>query len=67
MIQKRHTRTIMAQEKKFVEEITSMNVDFTQWYTDVIKKADRITSYNVCYTKLLRIVIFIATITQVFP
>lgn len=30
----------MAQEKKLVEEITSMNVDFTQWYTDVIKKAD---------------------------
>jgi prolyl-tRNA synthetase len=30
----------MAQEKKLVEEITSMNTDFTQWYTDVIKKAD---------------------------
>lgn len=30
----------MAQEKKLVEEITSMNEDFTQWYTDVIRKAD---------------------------
>ena len=30
----------MPQDKKFVEEITSMEEDFTQWYTDVIKKAD---------------------------
>lgn len=30
----------MSQDKKFVEEITSMDEDFTQWYTDVIKKAD---------------------------
>jgi prolyl-tRNA synthetase len=30
----------MAQQKKLVEEITSMNADFTQWYTDVIRKAD---------------------------
>lgn len=30
----------MAQDKKFVEAITSMDVDFAQWYTDVIKKAD---------------------------
>jgi len=30
----------MAQEKRFVEEITPMDVDFAQWYTDVIKKAD---------------------------
>ncbi len=27
-------------EKKLVEEITSMDVDFTQWYTDVVKKAE---------------------------
>lgn len=26
--------------KKLVEEITSMNVDFAQWYTDIVKKAD---------------------------
>ena len=28
----------MAQEKKLVEEITSMEEDFAQWYTDVVKK-----------------------------
>lgn len=27
-------------EKKMVEEITSMEEDFTQWYTDVVKKAE---------------------------
>lgn len=30
----------MSKEKKFVEEITSMDVDFAQWYTDIVKKAD---------------------------
>ena len=30
----------MAQQKKFVEEITSMDVDFAKWYTDIVKKAD---------------------------
>ncbi|MEX2104595.1 MAG: proline--tRNA ligase [Bacilli bacterium] len=30
----------MSNEKKLVEEITSMEVDFTQWYTDVVKKAE---------------------------
>ncbi len=30
----------MADHKKFVEEITSMDVDFAKWYTDIIKKAD---------------------------
>ncbi len=29
----------MAQEKKFVESITDMEVDFPQWYTDVVKKS----------------------------
>lgn len=28
------------QDKKFVEAITSMDEDFAQWYTDIIKKAD---------------------------
>ena len=28
----------MAKEKKLVEAITSMEEDFTQWYTDVVKK-----------------------------
>ena len=30
----------MANEKKMVEQITSMDVDFAQWYTDVVKKAE---------------------------
>ncbi|MBQ0102474.1 MAG: proline--tRNA ligase [Firmicutes bacterium] len=32
----------MGQDKKMVESITSMDVDFAQWYTDVVKKADLI-------------------------
>ncbi len=27
-------------EKKLVEAITSMEEDFAQWYTDVVKKAE---------------------------
>lgn len=30
----------MANQKKMVEDITSMDVDFAKWYTDVIKKAE---------------------------
>ncbi len=30
----------MAKEKKLVESITSMDEDFAQWYTDVVKKAE---------------------------
>ncbi len=30
----------MAKDKKLVEEITSMEEDFAQWYTDVVKKAE---------------------------
>ncbi|MCD7766480.1 MAG: proline--tRNA ligase [Lachnospiraceae bacterium] len=30
----------MAKEKKLVESITSMEEDFAQWYTDVVKKAE---------------------------
>ena len=32
----------MAKEKKMVEAITSMDVDFAQWYTDIVKKAELI-------------------------
>ena len=32
----------MANEKKLVEQITSMEDDFAQWYTDIVKKADLI-------------------------
>ena len=37
-------------EKKFVEAITSMDVDFAQWYTDVVKKAELVdyTSVKGC-------------------
>ncbi len=37
----------MAQNKKFVEEITSMEDDFAQWYTDVVKKAELIAYSSV--------------------
>ena len=30
----------MADQKKMVEEITSMDQDFAKWYTDVVKKAE---------------------------
>ncbi len=30
----------MAEQKKMVEEITSMEEDFAKWYTDVVKKAE---------------------------
>ena len=30
----------MANQKKMVEAITSMEEDFAQWYTDVVKKAE---------------------------
>lgn len=30
----------MSKDKKLVEAITSMEEDFTQWYTDVVKKAE---------------------------
>jgi len=34
---------VMAKDnKKLVKDITSMDVDFAQWYTDVVKKADLI-------------------------
>ena len=40
----------MAKEKKLVSEITSMEEDFAQWYTDVVKKAELIdyTSVKGC-------------------
>ncbi len=36
---------MMADNKKMVEEITSMEKDFAQWYTDVVKKAE-LASYG---------------------
>jgi hypothetical protein len=31
-------KAVMANNKKLVEAITSMEEDFAQWYTDVVKK-----------------------------
>lgn len=39
---KNRRRKKMANDKKLVEAITSMDVDFAQWYTDVVKKAELI-------------------------
>ena len=36
----------MAKEKKLVEAITSMEEDFAQWYTDVVKKAELVRLYK---------------------
>ncbi len=40
----------MAKDKKLVEAITSMDTDFAQWYTDVVRKAELIeyTSVKGC-------------------
>jgi len=35
----------LAEQKKMVEEITSMEEDFAKWYTDVVKKAE-LASYS---------------------
>ena len=35
-------------EKKLVEAITSMDVDFAQWYTDVVKKAELVDYTALC-------------------
>ena len=44
----------MAKDKKQVEQITSMDVDFTQWYTDVCRKADLIDYSSVKGMFILR-------------
>lgn len=44
----------MAKEKKLVEAITSMEVDFAQWYTDVVKKAELIDYSSVRGCMILR-------------
>lgn len=37
----------MAKDNKFVKDITSMDVDFAKWYTDVVRKAELIEYSNV--------------------
>lgn len=44
----------MANEKKFVEAITSMETDFAQWYTDVVKKAELVDYSSVKGLVILR-------------
>ena len=44
----------MAREKKFVEEITAMDADFAQWYTDVVKKADLVDYSSVRGSMIIR-------------
>ena len=44
----------MAQEKRLVEEITPMAVDFAQWYTDICKKADLVDYSSVKGCMIIR-------------
>ena len=44
----------MADQKKMVEAITSMEDDFAQWYTDVVKKAELIDYSSVRGCMVLR-------------
>ncbi len=44
----------MAQDKKLVEAITSMEADFAQWYTDVVKKAELIEYSSIRGCMILR-------------
>nr|WP_310795878.1 proline--tRNA ligase [Heyndrickxia oleronia] len=45
---------MMAKDKKFVEEITAMEDDFAQWYTDVVKKADLVDYSSVRGSMIIR-------------
>ena len=45
----------MANDKKMVEAITSMDEDFAQWYTDVVLKAGLIAYTNVKVTSAYRL------------
>ena len=44
----------MADNKKMVEAITSRDVDFAQWYTDIVKKADLIDYSSVKGCMIIR-------------
>ena len=44
----------MSKDKKLVEAITSMDVDFAQWYTDVVKKAELVEYSSVRGCMILR-------------
>jgi prolyl-tRNA synthetase len=44
----------MAQQKKLVEEITSMDEDFAKWFTDIVKKAELVDYSSVRGCMILR-------------
>ena len=44
----------MSKDKKFVESITDMEVDFPQWYTDVVIKADLVDYSSVRGCMIIR-------------
>ncbi|UZQ85315.1 proline--tRNA ligase [Thermoclostridium stercorarium] len=44
----------MSNEKKFVEAITPRDVDFAQWYTDIVKKADLVDYSSVRGCMIIR-------------
>ena len=44
----------MDKDKKMVEEITSMDVDFAQWYTDIVKKAELVDYSSVKGCMIIR-------------
>ena len=44
----------MANDKKFVEQITPMDEDFARWYTDIVKKADLVDYSSVKGCMIIR-------------
>ena len=40
-------------DKKMVEAITSMEEDFAQWYTDVVKKAELLSLIHISEPTIL--------------
>lgn len=44
----------MSKEKKFVKAITSMDEDFAQWYTDIVKKAELVDYSSVKGCMIIR-------------
>ena len=44
----------MSKQKKFVEAITAMDVDFAQWYTDIVKKAELVDYSSVKGCMIIR-------------
>jgi len=46
--------SIMKNDKKLVQDITSMDVDFAKWYTDICKKADLVDYSSVKGCMIIR-------------